>query len=551
MNRIWCDSAFIVLWVLLAASTASAMTMTDTLSVSRHESLGPSINTVYDEISPVLTPDGATLFFTRKNHPQNTAGRRDKGDIWYSMLQTDGTWGAAQNAGSSLNNGHYNAVIGFSPNGKTVFLQNHYDRNGKEPKTQGISASHLINGKWTFPERVSIAYYYNRSKDASMSISPDGKTMLLSIESYDTKGAEDIYVSFLKPDGSWTQPMNLGSTINTPFQEMTPFLADDNLTLFFASNGYNGFGSRDIFISRRLDNTWKKWTKPTNLGTAINTQGVELSYQMPKGDYAYLVSTQNSEGYGDIQRVRIIPEEKPDNIVDVMLSNKIDSTTNFPLEIPDSNVELDKKDLYVTLKGKVVNANDVKQPVRAKLEYKLLNGEGGSEEFTTVDSSGAYNASLKAGETYLLTVSAKGYLSTEERIVISSVNSETLQKHYLLTPLDVGTTINLKNVLFKQGTSTLLEDSYFALDKVVEMLQENPALEIELAGHTDNRGSAKLNLELSNQRVEAVKKYLVDKGIETKRILGRGYGGTKPIASNSNEESRKLNRRVEFTIIKN
>ena len=521
-------------------------------STSRKGSLGGNINSVYDEQNPVLSVDGKTLYFTRKNHPDNSGGKKDEGDIWFSELGEDEKWSKATRLNSAVNNKNYNAIIGFSNDGKLMYLQNHYSRDGSLTKTQGISVSKLVNGRWTFPEKLMIAYYYNRSNEASMRISEDGRIMLLSIESYDSKGAEDIYVSFRNKDNSWSQPVNLGSTINTRFQEMTPYLAKDNITLFFASNGHGGYGSRDIFISRRLDNSWKNWTKPTNLGKSVNTKGVELSYHLPGGDYAYYVSTQNSEGFGDIQRHKITGDiEKPDNLVDLELLNNVDSinTTAQEPELPKVNIE--KTDRFIEIQGKVVNANDLKQPVKALLSYKQIDNNGAIESTYSNDSSGTYQINLKEGYAYHLTVSAEGYMSTEERLVVSQTSAPSLQKYYLLTPLKVGTTVNLKNVLFERGTPNLLEESYAELNSVVKMMMDNPNVNIELQGHTDNQGSGKLNLELSQQRVDMVKAYLVEKGIESLRITGKGFGGTRPIASNASEETRKLNRRVEFTIVKN
>lgn len=522
-------------------------------STTTKESLGPNINTTYDEQHPLISVQGNVLYFTRKNHPDNSGGIADAGDIWISNLGENGLWQPARRLEGPVNNPDYNAVIGFSNDGEKMFLLNHYRKKGRAARTQGISMSKLVNGNWSFPQNIPIAYYYNKSDDASMRLSNDGKIIMMSIESYDSKGAEDLYVSFLNKDDSWSQPVNLGRTINTEFQEMTPYLADDNMTLFFASNGHGGFGSRDIFITRRLDNTWKNWTKPTNMGNIINSKGVELSYYIQDNDYAYFVSTQNSEGFGDIQRIKIQPDlEKPDNLVDLELSDNLD-TANSENEVipglPEAVVE--KADEWVSLHGKVVNANNLKYPVWALLSYTQIDSLDNVKETYSNDSSGYYQIDLEEGYTYLLTVSAEGYMSTTERISVTQTNAPSLQKHYLLTPLEIGAIVKLKNVLFERGTANLLEGSYTELNNVVEMMHDNPQIIIELGGHTDNKGSGKLNLELSQHRVNMVISYLEKQGIEAGRMTGKGYGGTRPIASNANEDSRKLNRRVEFTIVKN
>ena len=508
MKRLGLSAITAFLYIFLIGNVQAHPLQND--STSRKGALGGNINSAYDEQNPVLNMDRNTLYFTRRNHPDNVGGRKDEGDIWFSELGEDGKWTEAIRLNGPVNNKNYNAIIGFSNDGKLMYLQNHYNRDGSSTKTQGISVSKLVNGRWTFPEKLTIDYYYNRSKDASMRISEDGRVMLLSIESYDTNGAEDIYVSFRNRDNSWSQPVNLGATINTEFQEMTPYLANDNITLFFASNGHGGYGSRDIFISRRLDNSWKKWTKPTNLGKSVNTKGVELSYHLPGGDYAYYVSTQNSEGFGDIQRHKIVDDiEKPDNLVDLELLDNVDSINVAAQEPELPQVNIEKTDRFIEIQGKVVNANDLKQPVKALLSYQQIDGDSKIESTYSNDSSGAYQINLKEGYAYHLTVSAEGYMSTEERIVVSQTNVPSLQKYYLLTPLEVGTTVNLKNVLFERGTPNLLQESYTELNSVVKMMKDNPNISIELKGHTDNQGSGKLNLELSQKRVDVDRKSVV------------------------------------------
>jgi outer membrane protein OmpA-like peptidoglycan-associated protein len=123
--------------------------------------------------------------------------------------------------------------------------------------------------------------------------------------------------------------------------------------------------------------------------------------------------------------------------------------------------------------------------------------------------------------------------------------------NFKLQPIEVGAIVNLKSVLFELGTTTLLEESYSELNVVVDFLNTNPKVEIELEGHTDNRGDSKKNVVLSQQRVDKIKSYLVSKGISGKRIKGKGFGGSRPIATNNTEEARRLNRRVEFRIVKN
>jgi len=497
------------------------------------EPLDTAVNTKYNEINPVIHPDGKSIYFTRANHPENIGGRKDPGDIWVSAWTGDG-WSQARNIGKPVNNAKYNAVVGFSNDGTRMFLQNTYNPNQKTGPGQGVSVSTLKGGSWSEPEPVNMRYFYNKSTHQSGALSADGRIMLLSLESYGTYGAEDIYVSFLKSNGEWTNPQNLGSDINTAMQEMSATLLPDNRGMIFSSNGHGGFGSMDLFYTERLDDTWMKWSKPENLGPAINTNGREIYYSISPDDYAYFVSTQNSEGYGDIKRIKLTRDDPA-----------VKAKAQAPeLEEPESVAEPEATAMVEgagILEGNIVNLK-TGAPVDATITFRSGRGDG---EAIVVNSPGEYAAQLDTG-TYRVEISAKGFMQMEEEVEIGPGRQT---RNFELSPLDVGSTFTLKNVLFQRGTTRLLSESYRELDLVARMMKENPSIKIELSGHTDNQGSARLNLQLSQDRVETVRQYLIDKGIEAERISGKGYGGSRPIADNLTEETRKLNRRVEFTIV--
>jgi OmpA-OmpF porin, OOP family len=540
--------------VLIAALLISPFVFGQGKSSSKHINLGPNINSSFDEQYPVLSPDGKTLYFTRFSHPENIGGKKNKGDIWYSERGENNEWSKAVNIGAPLNNMHKNLVVAISADGNTLYLQHHYQKDGRQPVTHGVSVSkRKSDGTWGFPEKLPIDYFLNKSEDLGMSISKDGRVMILSIESYGTLGAEDLYVSFKGKNGQWSDPKTLGSTINSPYQELTPFLADDLKTLYFSSNGRGGFGSKDIFMSQRLDDTWTNWSKPVNLGSKVNTEGMELSFFIPSGsDYAYLVSTQNSDGYGDINKVSIkevdmpIPSSEP-GLIEIPEPVSLYSENQPQSKKEEEIIEISeiKAQNEVVIEGMIVNKK-TGNPISGKIQFRA--GKEGQYEVIDIDEKGEFQSTLIPGQKYEIKITATGFMSLEEFFLAE--NFGTYNKTYSLVPLEIGTTVNLQSVLFQQGTAVLLEDSFEELDKVVEMMLENPGMEIELGGHTDNRGNSKLNIQLSQERVDKVKEYLVEKGIQDNRIKGKGYGGTKPIASNNSEETRKLNRRVEFTITK-
>jgi len=498
--------------------------------------LGQNINTPYDEQAPVLSPDGARLYFTRAKHPSNQGGTKDPGDIWIAEKDSAGNWSVPFNPGLDFNYRQYNAVIGFADNGNTLYLAGHYLPGNKRAKTKGISVSYFNNGKWTFPQPVDIAYYSNYSDHQSGCLSYDGNIMLHSMETYGTRGAEDLYVSFRKTDGTWTDVKNLGSEINTQYQEKTPFLSADNKTLIFSSNGMGGYGSMDLFITKRLDDSWDNWSKPVNLGQPINTNGREMFYfVVPGSDEVIFCSTQNSDGYGDIKYYKLLPE-------DVIVP--VEETIIAEDEAVQESIK--ERDALV-LQGKVFSA-ETNEPLTANI--KVLNLE--NVEMVSKDTeagSGEFMIEIDSEQDFLVRVDAKGFMNIEENVTLSDFEQSLILKNYYLEPLEVGKVFKLNNVLFHRATANLVDSAFIELDIVSRMMADNPEISIELSGHTDNVGNAKKNVILSQERVDVVKQYLVEQGIDENRIEGKGYGGSQPIASNRAEETRRLNRRVEFKII--
>jgi outer membrane protein OmpA-like peptidoglycan-associated protein len=495
------------------------------------------VNSPADEQAPVISPDGTTLFFTRGNHPENTGGKIDPGDIWISVL-IEGVWSAPVHGGPVLNDRAYNAVIGFSSDGSQLFLVGHYSGTGSTARTQGISVSRKTPAGWSNPENIFIPYFLNRSTFSSGFISADGNVFVFSAETYGSLGVEDIFISVKDANGKWSEPRNAGRTVNTQFQELTPSLSDDGSRLYFSSNGRKGFGSFDVYYCTRLDETYFVWSEPVNLGDGINSEGRELFFRnYGAGGFGVFTSTKNSDGYGDIKLYR--PGEVQHDTLIVSQRVKPDSLVTFKEKsYPVSDTEL-------RLFGKVTDSKTGK-PIDARIAFtskdKRVNADAKNEM--------GYGIMVPSTAAYDIEVAAPNYVSTLEKLDLRTVELKELEMNFRLQPVEVGTLVTLKNILFIQGTPELMPESYPELNLVVEFLKANPQVEIELSGHTDNRGSYRALLELSQKRVNRVKSYLVSKGINPKRITGKGYGGTKPVASNDSEETRQLNRRVEFTIKK-
>lgn len=443
-----------------------------------------------------------------------------------------------------MNNGAYNAVAGFSEDGSQLYLHGHYTSSGKIPSTQGLAVSVRTEDGWSKPANIHIPYFTNKSAISSGSVSPDGRIFVFSAETYGTYGVEDIYVCF-NEDGKWTEPKNLGADINTQFQELSPWMAPDGKTLYFSTNGRKGNGSFDIYSATRLDDTWKNWSTPVNIGSSINSDGRELFYrEYPDMGFFIYTCTQSSDGYGDIRFVRFSNETQ----VVASASHALTYVSNPPVS-SDAETENSGDSLAagetITLYGRVTNAK-TGETITARITAVTPEF---SEQTTATESTG-YSLTIPAATNITLKIEATGFVSAMDKIDVHHYDMKNFEMNVALQPVEVGTSVNLRNVLFAQATADILPESYPELDLVVEFLKDNPGVEIELSGHTDNRGVHRDNVRLSTKRVETVKAYLVSKGIDASRITGKGYGGIKPIASNDTEESRRLNRRVEFRIRK-
>jgi len=488
---------------------------------SEQVSMGSALNSSFDESNIVVSPDESQIYFTRKNHPENVGGSKDMGDIWMSEHNVDGTWSEAVNL-VDINTEGVDQFVGFLD----------LERNIVVYSGSKLKQYHRVGGKWFESGPVKVQYLKNNGKMFFASISSNARHMFFSMESFGTYGVEDLYVSIIQSDGTWGAPKNLGPLINTANQEVSAFLAVDNKTLFFASNGHGGEGSFDIFMSVRQDDTWKTWSKPVNMGSKINSNGSETSFVLSaEKDYSFLISTQNSDGYGDLKKVKIA-----DNIEKPLIDYKEEEEPDIAV-----NEELD----MVCLTGEVRNSVTKRVLVGAEVDITIY--PSGEKKKARTNRMGRYKTNVAQGEAYDIKVSGFQYMSAEVSMKYEEAVEEKI-KLFTLQPVVEGNTVALDNVLFIQGKSELLKGSEKELDLLVEMMKYNPKIKIFLSGHTDNQGKANLNLKLSEERVEVVEDYLIDKGINRNRISGQGFGGTKPRASNANPETRKLNRRVEFTI---
>ncbi|MCB9230802.1 MAG: OmpA family protein [Bacteroidia bacterium] len=479
------------------------------------QNLGTGVNSRYDEIMPIISPDGKTLYFDRKDHPENTENKKND-DIWVSVISESGLWSRAENIGDPLNNAGHNFLSAITPDGNTALLGNVYEPDGS--MSSGLSISHTTKDGWAFPKKITIENYYNKNRYSEFHMGADGRTIIMAIERLDTEGGKDLYVSFKKADGRWSEPINLGPTANSANTEMSPFLAADGKTIYYSSNGFSGYGSHDMYMIRRLDDTWQTWTEPQNLGPMINSSNWDAYYSIPaSGDYAYFSSENHSIGKTDIFRIKLPKELKPDPVVLVF--------------------------------GKVLD-KETKEPIVAEIVYETL--KDGKEIGTAYSSptTGEYKIVLPAGEKYGFRAKGKNYLSVNENLDLTSITEyDEVQFDLFLVPMRKGETVVLNNIFFSPSSSQLTSDSYPELNRVVDLLNENPSVTIQVSGHTNNSCTEEYCKKLSTARAQSVYNYLIYKGIPKDRLDFKGYGSRRPIASNETAEGKRINRRVEFTII--
>ncbi len=719
---------------------------------------GNFINSQYDELTPIISPDGKTLYFTRRNHPENEYYKRNKAntDIWYSTSDTSGAWLVARHMEDPFNTRLYNSVEAVSPDGNILYIRGAYDK-GKYVGN-GISYSYRTLDGWSQPKKMDIRRFkkLNKGSTSSFFVSNDGKRLFMSFSRVENSKVNDLYYSGLRKDSVWSRPRKMNAPINTrEFTEEAPFLASDGQTLYFSTNRVGGRGQNDIWISRRLDKSWLKWSKPLPLDSPINTANWEAYYSVDaQGDMAYFVSnngTQNNNS--DIVKIFLKEEFRP-NPVALFNAHLVEYKTNKPLaavvhfydeqtkqEIsvtrtaPDDGhfkmvlplgklysvgatiegylpvieqinlvskynyLEIDRvipavpysgikgvdenkdkagqllQDAELTyfesdsnlLKLRLVNGsvydllpvnssylavlrsmdpltNSVEKALKDKYlnvfpvdafkelsvdEQRLIQKEQPlqceelSEDtilvllpskkniivmpsvdgystrsnseiasglistlpedifdkiyhipvaeieglsnveklqlankvvvLTTNKTDTTFAINFPSGKKYFIVPNTDGYTAIPDEPIVANTEEdwEIVKEQEEKRMIRVGNTVKIENLFFNFSESTIQPESYASLDKLVRIMKDNPHLEILISGHTDNVGSMETNIQLSRERAKAVRNYLISKHINPYRIMAQGTGALFPVVKDNSELSRQLNRRVEFTVLRN
>jgi outer membrane protein OmpA-like peptidoglycan-associated protein len=471
------------------------------------ENLGAAINTKLGELAPVISHDGKTLYYVTDDDEDQ--------DIWYSSLQADQQWSQGKDIGFPLNTDKANFVVSVTPDHNRLVLGNHYKDN-----EQGISYSDRSSFGWAFPKTLEIDNYYNLNDYHEFTLSPSRKVLLMVCEREDSFGEKDMYISFYDEDEeAFSEPLNMGPQINTAGNEVSAFIAGDG-SIYFSSDGHPGYGDNDIFLVRKLDDTWLNWSEPINLGRGVNTSDWDAYFTIPvSGAYAYMVSSDSGFGGSDIFRVKVSEKARPEPVV--------------------------------LVSGKVLHAK-TQAPLGARITYRDLSNDEELGIAYSDKKTGDYQIILPHGRRYSFLAEEPGYFPVSAHVDATELAEfDEVSQDLLLAPVEVGLVVRLNNIFFAYDDAALLEESHAELDRLVKLIQDNPKLEIAIGGHTDDQGSDDYNLSLSQRRVESVVAYLNSAGISANRFTAQGYGESQPLADNTTEEGRAQNRRVEFRIEKN
>lgn len=517
------------------------------------EPLNNAINsTQYDEISPVVSTDGKTLYFTRVGYPifdrtlkmegENIAEKLSKDqyrhqlakifkeisgeevmypakspfnqDIWIAK-KIFNDFEKISHPSYPLNNALPNSVSALTPNGNEIVVINRFSQFGGLQKGFSISRKQS-NNEWTFPEPIEINNYNNITSDVNLAMSADGNVLILSMERSDSYGNNDLYICHKLGVNHWSEPKNLGHRVNTPARETTPFISEDGKKIFFSSNRNGSLGGNDIFYIVRQSEGWGDWSEPYRFVEPINSDADD-SQPYFNSATGYLYFSSNREGSMDIYRAELMPPNP----------------------------------IHVTIKGRIINSGNDKL-----ISGNVLFSPEGEEHLESVyiSDDGTFELTVLKGKTYRLVAEKSGFSAkNEETITFRSdyVYYKAHQVDLYLNPMELNAKVELKPIFFEQSKAVVLERSYASLDELAEFLKENWTVSIRIEGHTDNQGDKKALQKLSEERANAIKEYLVfKKFIQPLRIETVGMGDKVPLNGNVTEELRAKNRRVEVVITK-
>ncbi len=519
--------------------------------------VGSLVNSESDDYAPVINEDETELIFTSRrrdgNSNQDVADDNKPYEEIFISQKENGTWSQAK-ALAEVNSAFHESTLALTADGNTLFIY-------KDENRGDIYISERKSNEWTEP--VPIPGLINSSyEENSVAISKDEKTLYFSSNRPGGFGGLDIYSATVDSKGQWASIKNLGAKINSDADEDGPFIDHDGKTLYFSSKGFKGMGGYDIFKSvLKAD-----WSDPENIGFPINTPDNDIFISLNKdGKKGYYASVrEDAIGYDDIYMFSLVedappvaktpkPVKEPEPVIVEPVKEPVKEAVKPPVKEPAVVKPVVKPMLPLRFVVQVVNAEG-KQPLDAKVKLQGLRDNVVVGSVSKESGTFEFSVTAKSSKDYRLVVESEGFMFVNQTVKLDGVSEQekVVNRTIEMRKLEPGMISILRNVYFDFDKATFKQESYNELNKLERMMQQNPAMKVEISGHTDVVGAKNYNIFLSRKRAEAVKDVLTKKGIDSRRIKAVGYGTSKPLASNDDEsDGRELNRRVEFKVTGN
>ncbi len=506
--------------------------------------MGDSINSVYDDYFSIFASNDSVIYFTSRR-PAKLKSKRNPfdnkfyEDIYMSSI-TGGEWSAAKPLTKKVNSKHNDAAVGLSKSGTELYIYRGQEKGGE------IYVSEKKKGEWKSPSPWSSKLSSDQSESAVFFTQTEDTVYFISSNAELTQGGKDILMSVKNSKGKWQKPSNLSFLVNSKYDEEGIFLTPEGKTLYFSSRGHNTMGGYDVFKSEiQSDGTW---SDPVNMGYPVNTPDDELFFCLSANGKAAYLSTIRDGGQGakDIYKLVFLGSEKELLLAneDILIAGLPDTKKIGFFTMPNP-VAVDS---FYYMKGRVLNkANN--EPVVAKIEFVDV---AESKVIATAISTetGEYQAKFLEPKVYGVEVVARDYLFFLDAVDMTQASTDSpFLRDFLLEKVEVGTKVVMENIYFETNKATLTAASYPQLNQVITFLKNNETIRLEISGHTDNVGSLKANLKLSEDRAKAVVDYMVANGIDKSRLESKGYAFNQPIAPNDTPAGREQNRRVEFKVL--
>lgn len=476
------------------------------------------------DYSPVLTPDGKYLYFTSLRPTFF-----NKENIFRSE-KLNNSWGKPELV-KSLSSDKNEAIGSFSSDGNIAYLFGNYSNKSIDGD---IYLSHMNNGEWQNPQPI------DNLNTTSIELQPmvyNDSVMFFTSNRNDAIGGFDIYVSEFK-NSEWQTPINLGNNVNSTSNEQSPYMSWDGKTLYFASDGYDGFGGYDLYKVVKIGPAWSDWSLPENLGSDINSiKDDRYFYQMDKSNIAYYSSVQNNDNFENIYSLNIAYAPRCYQIYD---------DDNNKITVLDNSSD---NDIFACQKVNVYGiVNDkFKHPIQGEVMFDCVYKGYRFKEHVITDENGLFSKMLPPADRIIVTCNFDGYFIQSKTItgkdkkdVVVNFSLEAMKKHASFV---------FNNIQFEKNSSLLDDVSIPILDDIAVTLLTNPQVKVNIIGHTCDLGPRKFNDWLSNRRAKRVYLYLIAKGIDKEKMGYLGKGQNEPLVKNDNEEHRKLNRRTEIKVI--